>query len=33
MRHLGLRRKFPLGGEPKFDRRVEILITYVGDAH
>lgn len=28
MRHLGLRRKFPLGGDPKFDRRVEILITY-----
>ena len=31
MRHLGMRRKFPLGGDPKFDRRVEILITYVGD--
>jgi outer membrane protein OmpA-like peptidoglycan-associated protein len=31
MRHLGLRRKFPLGGDPKFDRRVEILITHVGD--
>ncbi len=30
MRHLGLRRKFPLGGDPKLDRRVEILITYVG---
>ncbi len=30
MRHMGLRRKFPLGGDPKFDRRVEILITYVG---
>ncbi|MFI1744702.1 OmpA family protein [Thalassobellus sediminis] len=30
MRHLGMRRKFPLGGDPKFDRRVEILITYVG---
>lgn len=30
MRHLGLRRKFPLGGDPKFDRRVEIVITYVG---
>jgi len=28
MRHLGLRRKFPLGGDPQFDRRVEILITY-----
>lgn len=33
MRHLGMRRKFPLGGDPKFDRRVEILITYVGDAN
>ncbi|MFG6685305.1 OmpA family protein [Mariniflexile sp. HNIBRBA6329] len=30
MRHLGMRRKFPLGGDPKFDRRVEILITHVG---
>ncbi|WP_445734608.1 OmpA family protein [Mariniflexile sp.] len=30
MRHLGLRRKFPLGGDPKLDRRVEIVITYVG---
>ena len=30
MRHIGLRRKFPLGGDPKFDRRVEIIITYVG---
>ncbi len=30
MRHLGMRRKFPLGGDPKYDRRVEILITYVG---
>ncbi len=29
MRFIGLRRKFPLGGEPKLDRRVEILITYV----
>lgn len=29
MKHIGLRRKFPLGGDPKFDRRVEILITYV----
>ena len=24
-----LRRKFPLGGDPKFDRRVEIVITYI----
>ncbi|MFV9551827.1 OmpA family protein [Algibacter sp. PT7-4] len=31
MRHVGMRRKFPLGGEPEFDRRVEILITYTGD--
>ncbi len=31
MRHLGLRRKFPLGGDPQFDRRVEILITYSGN--
>jgi outer membrane protein OmpA-like peptidoglycan-associated protein len=29
MRYLGLRRQFPLGGDPKFDRRVEVLITYV----
>lgn len=29
MKYVGLRRKFPLGGDPKFDRRVEILITYV----
>lgn len=31
MRYLGMRRKFPLGGDPKFDRRVELVITYVGD--
>tara|TARA_R110001583_G_scaffold17014_14_gene69367 strand:+ start:1089 stop:1946 length:858 start_codon:yes stop_codon:yes gene_type:complete len=30
MRHLGMRRKFPLGGDPQLDRRVEIVITYVG---
>lgn len=30
MRHLGMRRKFPLGGDPKYDRRVEIVITYAG---
>ncbi|GAA3566648.1 OmpA family protein [Snuella lapsa] len=29
MRYLGMRRKFPLGGDPKYDRRVEIVITYV----
>ena len=28
MKYVGMRRKFPLGGDPKFDRRVEILITY-----
>lgn len=31
MRHLGMRRKFPLGGDPKFDRRVEIHITHTAD--
>ncbi|MGB5420322.1 OmpA family protein [Algibacter sp.] len=31
MRHIGMRRKFPLGGDPEFDRRVEILITYTGE--
>ena len=31
MRAIGLRRKFPLGGDPKFDKRVEILINYVGN--
>lgn len=31
MKYVGMRRKFPLGGDPKFDRRVEILITYVDD--
>ncbi|MDX1277365.1 OmpA family protein [Oceanihabitans sediminis] len=29
MRYIGMRRKFPLGGDPKYDRRVEILITHV----
>ena len=29
MKYVGMRRKFPLGGDPKFDRRVEILVTYV----
>ncbi|HMC00907.1 MAG TPA: OmpA family protein [Flavobacteriaceae bacterium] len=32
MKYVGMRRKFPLGGDPKFDRRVEILITYVGES-
>ncbi len=31
MKYVGLRRKFPLGGNPKFDRRVEIEITYVSN--
>ena len=31
MKYVGMRRKFPLGGEAKFDRRVEILVTYVGE--
>jgi len=29
MKYVGMRRKFPLGGEAKFDRRVEIVITYI----
>lgn len=33
MKYVGMRRKFPLGGEPKFDRRVEILVTYVGETN
>jgi outer membrane protein OmpA-like peptidoglycan-associated protein len=31
MKYVDMRRKFPLGGEPKYDRRVEILITYAGE--
>lgn len=31
MKYVGMRRKFPLGGEPKYDRRVEILVTYVSE--
>ena len=33
MRYMGMRRKFPLGGDPKMDRRVEVLITHVGDTN
>ncbi len=33
MKFVGLRRKFPLGGDPKFDRRVEILITYAENSN
>lgn len=31
MKYVGMRRKFPLGGEAKYDRRVEILVTYVNE--
>jgi outer membrane protein OmpA-like peptidoglycan-associated protein len=31
MKFKGMQRKHPLGGDPKYDRRVEFLITYVGD--
>ena len=33
MKYVGMRRKFPLGGEPKYDRRVEILITYAEESN
>lgn len=33
MKYVGLRRKFPLGGEAKFDRRVEILVTKVEETN
>jgi outer membrane protein OmpA-like peptidoglycan-associated protein len=29
MKYVGLRRKFPLGGNPELDRRVEILVTNI----
>lgn len=29
MKYVGMRRKFPLGGEAKLDRRVEIVVTYI----
>ncbi len=29
MKYAGMRRKFPLGGNPKLDRRVEIVVTHV----
>ena len=29
MRYVGLKNKYPLGKDPKFDRRVEIKITYI----
>ena len=31
MKYVGMRRKFPLGGEAKYDRRVEIFVTYVNE--
>lgn len=31
MKFVGMRRKFPLGGEAKYDRRVEIVVTYVAE--
>ena len=33
MKYVGLRRLFPLGGDPKLDRRVEILITHVNESN
>ena len=33
MKYVGMRRKVPLGGEAKYDRRVEILVTYVDEAN
>lgn len=29
MKYVGLKHKYPLGGDPKFDRRVEIEVTYI----
>lgn len=29
MRYMGMRRKFPLGGDPQYDRRVEIVVTRI----
>lgn len=33
MKYVGHRRQFPLGGEPEFDRRVEILVTQISDSN
>ena len=33
MKYVGHKRQFPLGGEPQFDRRVEILVTQVGESN
>lgn len=32
MKYKGMRRLFPLGGDPKYDRRVEIEITYLAES-
>ncbi|RNC88135.1 MAG: OmpA family protein [Winogradskyella sp.] len=31
MKYIGMKRKFPLGGPQRFDRRVELLVTEVGN--
>lgn len=31
MKYVGLKRKFPLGGPQEFDRRVELLVTRIGN--
>lgn len=33
MKFVGLKRKYPLGGDPKMDRRVEIEITHISTKH
>lgn len=33
MKYVGLKRKYPLGGDPKMDRRVEIEITHIATKH
>ena len=30
MKYVGMKRKFPLGGPQRLDRRVELLVTKVG---
>lgn len=31
MKYVGMKRKFPLGGEQRFDRRVELLVTRINN--
>jgi len=31
MKYVGMKRRFPLGGEQRFDRRVELLVTKIGN--